>query len=210
MLSQREKTVVLENFEGENQPIEIINELNDGQSGAAVYTVEFGESRKLGVMKIQEINETGLHNKAFLQARENSVEGFIPKIIDEVEIQCKNNLRRFGVLYELGGDTVLGIKTLKYSLENELALVKQTSEQVAKFLYTWNKPHTSEIKSPIDIVKSSLGYRFMDAKLIKAFETLMIDEDKKWLVIDGVDKFFPNPYKFFTDEAVWKGNEIKY
>ncbi|MGH4117794.1 EAL domain-containing protein [Clostridium sp.] len=210
MLSQREKTVVLENFSAENQPIEIINELNDGQSGAAVYTVEFGESRKLGVLKIQEINETGLHNKAFLQARENSVEGFIPKIIDEVEIQCKNNLRRFGVLYELGGDTVLGIKTLKYSLENELALVKQTSEQVAKFLYTWNKPHTSKIKSPIDIVKRSLGYRFMDAKLIKAFETLMIDEDKKWLVIDGVDKFFPNPYKFFTDEAVWKGNEIKY
>jgi EAL domain-containing protein (putative c-di-GMP-specific phosphodiesterase class I) len=210
MLSQREKAVVLENFAAENQPIEIINELNDGQSGAAVYTVEFGESRKLGVMKIQEINETGLHNKAFLQARENSVEGFIPKIIDEVEIQCKNNSRRFGVLYELGGDTVLGIKTLKYSLENELALVKQTSEQVAKFLYTWNRPYTSEIKSPIDIVKSSLGYRFMDAKLVKAFETLMIDEDKKWLVIDGVDKFFPNPYKFFTDEAVWNGNEIKY
>ncbi|MBK5240590.1 EAL domain-containing protein [Clostridium sp.] len=210
MLSQREKAVVLENFAAENQPIEIINELNDGQSGAAVYTVEFGESRKLGVMKIQEVNETGLHNRAFLQARENSVEGFIPKIIDEVEIQCKNDSRRFGVLYELGGDTVLGIKTLKYSLENELALVKQTSEQVAKFLYTWNRPYTSEIKSPIDIVKSSLGYRFMDAKLVKAFETLMIDEDKKWLVIDGVDKFFPNPYKFFTDEAVWNGNEIKY
>lgn len=210
MLSQKEKTMVLENFAKENQPIEIINELNDGQSGAAVYTVEFSESRKLGVLKIQEINESGLHNKAFLQSRENFVEGFIPKIIDEVEIQCKNNSRRFGVLYELGGDNVLGIKTLKYSLENELALVKQTSEQVAKFIYTWNKPHTSEIKSPIDIVKSSLGYRFMDAKLIKAFETLMIDEDKKWLVIDGVDKFFPNPYKFFTDEGVWKGNEIKY
>ncbi|MGK0469506.1 EAL domain-containing protein [Clostridium sp.] len=210
MLSQREKTMVLEYFSTENQPIEIINELNDGQSGAAVYTVEFGESRKLGVLKIQEINESGLHNIAFLQSRENSIEGFIPKIIDEVEILCKNNIKRFGVLYELGGDTVLGIKTLKYSLENELALVKQTSEQVAKFLYTWNKPHTSEIKSPIDIVKSSLGYRFMDSKLIKAFETLMIDEDKKWLVIDGVDKFFPNPYKFFTDEAVWNGNQIKY
>ena len=210
MLSQREKTMVLEYFSVENQPIEMINELNDGQSGAAVYTVEFGESRKLGVLKIQEVNESGLHNKAFLQSRENSIEGFIPKIIDEVEIQCKNNLKRFGVLYELGGDTVLGIKTLKYSLENELALVKQTSEQVAKFLYTWNKPHASEVKSPIDIVKSSLGYRFMDTKLIKAFETLMIDEDKKWLVIDGVDKFFPNPYKFFTDEAVWNGNQIKY
>jgi EAL domain-containing protein (putative c-di-GMP-specific phosphodiesterase class I) len=210
MLSQREKTMVLKNFSIENQPIEIINELNDGQSGAAVYTVEFGEYRKLGVLKIQEINESGLHNIAFLQSRENSIEGFIPKIIDEVEILCKNNIKRFGVLYELGGDTVLGIKTLKYSLENELALVKQTSEQVAKFLYTWNKPHTSEIKSPIDIVKSSLGYRFMDAKLIKAFERLMIDEDKKWLVIDGVDKFFPNPYKFFTDEAVWNGNQTKY
>ena len=210
MLSQQEKIMVLENFKEENQPIEIINELNDGESGAAVYTVEFGESRKLGVLKIQEMNESGLHNKAFLQSRENSIEGYIPKIIDEVEIKCKNNLKRFGVLYELGGDNVLGIKTLKYSLENELALVKQTSEQVAKFLYTWNKPHTSEIKSPIDIMKTSLGYRFMDEKLIKAFETLMIDEDKKWLVIDGVDKFFPNPYRFFTDEGVWRGSEIKY
>ncbi|MBU3113134.1 EAL domain-containing protein [Clostridium lacusfryxellense] len=210
MLSQQEKTMVLENFAKENQPIEIINELNDGESGAAVYTVEFGESRKLGVLKIQEMNESGLHNKAFLQSRENSIEGYIPKIIDEVEIQCENNLRRFGVLYELGGDNVMGIKTLKYSLENELALVKQTSEQVAKFLYTWNKPHTSKIKSPIDIMKSSLGYRFMDKKLLKAFEVLMIDEDKKWLVIDGVDKFFPNPYNFFTDEEVWHGSEIKY
>jgi EAL domain-containing protein (putative c-di-GMP-specific phosphodiesterase class I) len=210
MLSQQEKTMVLENFAKENQPIEIINELNDGESGAAVYTVEFGESRKLGVLKIQEINETGLHNKAFLQSRENSIEGYIPKIIDEVEIQSANNLRRFGVLYELGGDNVMGIKTLKYSLENELALVKQTSEQVAKFLYTWNKPHTSKIKSPIDIIKSSLGYRFMDEKLVKAFENLMIDEDKKWLVIDGVDKFFPNPYNFITDEEAWHGREIKY
>ena len=210
MLNQQEKIMVLENFAEENQPIEIINELNDGQSGAAVYTVEFGESRKLGVLKIQEINESGLHNKAFLQSRENFIEGYIPKIIDEVEIKCENNSRRFGVLYELGGDNVLGIKTLKYSLENELALVKQTSEQVAKFLYTWNKPHTSEIKSPIDIVKTSLGYRFMDEKLIKAFETLMIDEDEKWLVIEGVDKFFPNPYKFFTDEEMWGNSQIKY
>ena len=210
MLSQQEKTMVLENFAKEIQPIEIINELNNGKSGAAVYTVEFGESRKLGVLKIQEMNESGLHNKAFLQSRENSIEGYIPKIIDEVEIQCENNLKRFGVLYELGGDNVMGIKTLKYSLENELALVKQTSEQVAKFLYTWNKPHSSKIKSPIDIMKSSLGYRFMDEKLIKAFEILMIDKDKKWLVIDGVDKFFPNPYKFFMDEEVWHGSEIKY
>ncbi|MGH4052480.1 MAG: EAL domain-containing protein [Clostridium sp.] len=210
MLSQQEKTMILDNFAKENQPIEIINELNDGESGAAVYTVEFGESRKLGVLKIQEINESGLHNKAFLQSRENSIEGYIPSIIDEVEIQGKNNLKRFGVLYELGGDNVMGIKTLKYSLENELALVKQTSEQVAKFLYTWNKPHTSKIKSPIDIMKSSLGYRFMDEKLIKAFENLTIDEDKKWLVIDGVDKFFPNPYNFFTDEEVWNGTQVKY
>jgi len=111
MLSQQEKTMVLENFAKENQPIEIINELNDGESGAAVYTVEFGESRKLGVLKIQEINESGLHNKAFLQSRENSIEGYIPSIIDEVEIQCENNLKRFGVLYELGGDNVMGIKT---------------------------------------------------------------------------------------------------
>jgi len=59
-------------------------------------------------------------------------------------------------------------------------------------------------------MKTSLGYRFMDEKLIKAFETLMIDEDKKWLVIDGVDKFFPNPYRFFTDEEAWGGSEIKY
>ena len=66
MLSQQEKIMVLENFKEENQPIEIINELNDGESGAAVYTVEFGESRKLGVLKIQEMNESGLHNKAFL------------------------------------------------------------------------------------------------------------------------------------------------
>src|SRR5665647_402163 len=124
MLSQQEKIMVLENFSKENQPIEIINELNNGESGAAVYTVEFGESRKLGVLKIQEMNEGGLHNKAFLQSRENSIEGYIPKIIDEVEIQCENNLKRFGVLYELGGDNVMGIKTLKYSLENELALVK--------------------------------------------------------------------------------------
>ena len=210
MLSQQEKIMVLGNFAEENQPIEIINELNNGQSGAQVYTVEFGESRKLGVLKIQELNESGLHNKAFLQSRENSIEGFIPKIIDEVEIHSESNLRRFAVLYELGGDNVLGIKTLKYSVENELALVKQTSEQVAKFLYTWNKPHTSDIKSPIDIVKTSLGYRFMDEKLIKAFETLMIDEDKEWLVIDGVDKFFPNPYKFFTNEKVWCGNKVKY
>lgn len=210
MLSQQERIMVLENFAEENQPIEIINELNDGQSGAQVYTVEFGESRKLGVLKIQEMNESGLHNKAFLQSRENSIEGYIPMIIDEVEIQSESKLRRFAVLYELGGDNVLGIKTLKYSLENELALVKQTSEQVAKFLYTWNKPHTSDIKSPIDIVKTSLGYRFMDEKLVKAFETLMIDEDKTWLVIDGVDKFFPNPYKFFTDEKVWCGSKIKY
>jgi len=210
MLSQVEKIMVLGNFAEENQPIEIINELNNGQSGAQVYTVEFGESRKLGVLKIQELNESGLHNKAFLQSRENSIEGFIPKIIDEVEIHSENNFRRFAVLYELGGDNVLGIKTLKYSVENELALVKQTSEQVAKFLYTWNKPHTSDIKSPIDIVKTSLGYRFMDEKLIRAFETLMIDEDKEWLVIDGVDKFFPNPYKFFTNEKIWCGNKVKY
>jgi len=210
MLSQQEKIMVLKKFSEENQPIEIINELNDGQSVAAVYTVEFGESRKLGVLKIQEMNESGLHNSAFLQSTENSIEGYIPKIIDEVEIQCKNNLKRFGVLYELGGDNVLGIKTLKYSLENELALVKQTSEQVAKFLYTWNKPHISEIKSPIDIMKTSLGYRFMDKKLINAFEKLMINDDKKWLAIDGVDKFFPNPYKFFTDEEVWCGSEMKY
>lgn len=210
MLSQKEKIMILENFSDENQPIEIINELNDGQSEAAVYTVEFSESRKLGVLKIQEMNESGLHNKAFLQAIENGIEGYIPKIIDEVEIQCENNLKRFGVLYELGGDNVLGIKTLKYSMENELALVKQTSEQVAKFIYNWNKPHTSEIKSPIDIMKTSLGYRFMDEKFIKGFETLMIDEDKKWLVIDGVDKFFPNPYKFFADEKVWCGRKIKY
>ncbi|MBU3092491.1 EAL domain-containing protein [Clostridium sp. CM028] len=210
MLSQKEKTMILENFAEENQPIEIINKLNDGQSEAAVYTVEFSESRKLGVLKIQEMNESGLHNKAFLQAIENGIEGYIPEIIDEVEIQCENNLKRFGVLYELGGDNVLGIKTLKYSMENELALVKQTSEQVAKFLYNWNKPHISEIKSPIDIMKTSLGYRFMDEKFIKGFETLMIDEDKKWLVIDGVDKFFPNPYKFFADEKVWCGRKIKY
>ncbi|MCB2291240.1 EAL domain-containing protein [Clostridium sp. CS001] len=210
MLSQQERIMVLENFAEENQPIEIINELNDGQSGAQVYTVEFGESRKLGVLKIQEMNESGLHNKAFLQSRENSIEGYIPMIIDEVEIKSESKSRRFAVLYELGGDNVLGIKTLKYSLENELALVKQTSEQVAKFLYTWNKPHTSDIKSPINIVKTSLGYRFMDEKSIKAFETLMIDEDKTWLVIDGVDKFFPNPYKFFTDPKVWGGSKIKY
>ena len=170
MLSQKEKIMILENFAEENQPIEIINELNDGQSEAAVYTVEFSESRKLGVLKIQEMNESGLHNKAFLQAIENGIEGYIPKIIDEVEIQCENNLKRFGVLYELGGDNVLGIKTLKYSIENELALVKQTSEQVAKFLYNWNKPHTSEIKSPIDIMKTSLGYRFMDEKFIKGLD----------------------------------------
>lgn len=210
MLSQKEETMILKKFAKENQPIEIINELNDGQSGAGVYTVEFGEFRKLGVLKIQEMNESGLHNKAFLQSRENSIEGYIPRIIDEVEIQCENNLKRFGVLYELGGDNVMGIKTLKYSLENELALVKQTSEQVAKFLYTWNKPHTSEIKSPIDIIKSSLGYRFMDEKLLKAFEILMIDDDKKWLVIDGVDIFFPNPYRFITDKDVWNGSQIKY
>lgn len=210
MLSQQERIMVLENFAEENQPIEIINELNDGQSGAQVYTVEFGESRKLGVLKIQEMNESGLHNKAFLQSRENSIEGYIPMIIDEVEIKSESKSRRFAVLYELGGDNVLGIKTLKYSLENELALVKQTSEQVAKFLYTWNKPHTSDIKSPINIVKTSLGYRFMDEKSVKAFETLMIDEDKTWLVIDGVDKFFPNPYKFFTDPKVWGGSKIKY
>src|SRR4051812_36237507 len=100
MLSHQEKIVVLQNFEEQNQPIEIINQLNDGQSGAEVYTVEFGESRKLGVLKIQEMNESGLHNKAFLQSRENSIEGYIPKIIDEVEIQSENNLGKFAVLYE--------------------------------------------------------------------------------------------------------------
>jgi len=102
MLTQQEKQKVLENLSEENQPIEIINELNNGESGAAVYTVEFGESRKLGALKIQEMNESGLHNKAFLQSRENSIERYIPIIIDEVEIQCVDNLRRFGVLYELG------------------------------------------------------------------------------------------------------------
>ncbi len=189
--------------------IEIEKRITKGLSGANVYLVLIFNEKTidLAIAKFQKVsernvNELELHQKVLKIVQGHNLEQYVPKIKT-----CAEYENWYGVLYELVGDCVVESKTLNYAIYNELPNISDISKNISSILYNWNLPYQSKDIHPIDIVEHSLGSRFFDERMMKAFEKIGVNNDDLWLTFDGIYEVFPNPMKFLQDRSLW-GMEI--
>jgi hypothetical protein len=133
---------------------------------------------------------------------------YIAKLISSYEIKDKSKSVLYVNLYDLAGDDIYNSETFLDKVLNEDDLKDNIISAITKFLFTWNKEHVKKHISPIDIVKSELSYRYMDDKYIKAYKSIGVSSDVKWISLDGTDILLPNPYYYFNNEDVWEGLKV--
>lgn len=190
-------------------PIEIFKELGGGLSGAEIHIVEYSELRRLGVLKIDTINEADSLNKAFHLAEKNKYEKNLAKLVEFCELTDDNNSKKYVYLYELVGDNLRDIKTLFRFLKNESSTIKPIINKIVDFLFKWNLKHDKGKIHPIEIVRNCLVYRLNDKKYNQSFQELNISQSKPYFFLDNTKEFLPNPYYFLSNEDIWKDKNDK-
>ncbi|WP_158734568.1 EAL domain-containing protein [Alteribacillus sp. YIM 98480] len=197
----------LDRFNFDPKPRRIITPLTDGKSGAQVYIVRMKRSTAVVKIEKQQSDETieaEVHNKARnVVAKKNNKELFIPKIIDYKKVDNWH-----GVLYQFAGNSK------SYTLNNALTeendeYLESVTPIISEFIYNWNEEHNDDSMKPFDLVKQTMGYRFMDHKLLKAFKKLNISTDDNFIKFNESGMIFPNPAKFFTHESLWQNSWIE-
>lgn len=190
-------------------PVEILKTMTKGKSGAGVYMVEYGSDNKVGILKITDsTSELEIFSKAYEVAVKNSMHKYIAKMVANFSLNLEGQSELQANLYDLAGDDIYNAETFLDKVINEDELKDAVMAKLTKFIFTWNKEHEKKFLSPIDIVRNELSYRFMDKKFVKAFHELGIDNDVKWISIDGTDVILPNPYYFFSNEEIWEGLKV--
>lgn len=188
-------------------PVEILKKFSGGKSGAKVYLVEYGDDNKVGILKINNCDESEVFNKAYEIASKNNMHKYIAKLITNYEIKYKNTLLYVN-LYDLAGDHIYKSETFLDKVLNEDDLKDSIISKITKFLFNWNKEHEKKVISPSEIMRNELSYRYMDEKYEASFDEIGVPKDIKWISLDGTDNILPNPYYFFNHEDVWNGLKI--
>jgi hypothetical protein len=189
-------------------PFEILKKFKSGRSEAGVYMVEYGEANRVGILKITKKNEAEVFQKAFNLALDNNMQKYIAKLIASYKIHDKSKSTIYVNLYDLAGDDIHNSETFLDKVLNEDELKDNIISAITKFLFTWNKEHIKKSISPMDIVKNELSYRYMDDKYVKAFESIGVDKNVKWISLDGTDMLLPNPYYYFNNKDIWDGLKV--
>lgn len=197
-----------ENLKDKINPIEILKKLNGGRSGAGVFMVEYGLNNKVGILKITESNEAQTFNKAYELATKNNMHKYIAGIITNYKVKLENGKTIHANLYDLAGDDIYKTETFLDKVLNEDELSGAIISKLTKFIFTWNREHIKKYLSPIEILKQEMSYRFMDKKYVESFEAIGVDQNSKWLSLDGTDNILPNPYYFFSDEGIWDNKKV--
>ena len=189
-------------------PFQVLKTFKSGRSEAGVFMVEYGTANRVGILKVTKSNEGEVFQKAYVRASENNMQKYIAKLLSSYKIQDKNKSTLYVNLYDLAGDDIYNSETFLDKVLNEDELKDNIVSAITKFLFTWNKEHVKKNMSPMDIIKNELSYRYMDSKYIKAFESIGIHKDIKWISLDGTDILLPNPYYYFNNENVWKNLKV--
>ena len=184
-------------------PFQILKKFKSGRSDAGVYMVEYGSANRVGILKVTKSNEAKVFQKAYGLASENNMQKYIAKLLSSYKIKDKTKATLYANLYDLAGDDIYNSETFLDKILNEDELKDSIISSITKFLFTWNKEHAKKNMSPMDIVKNELSYRYMDNKYIKAFESIGIDKNVKWISLDGTDILLPNPYYYFNNNNIW-------
>ncbi|MCM3691447.1 hypothetical protein [Neobacillus niacini] len=184
-------------------PIDILKALTGGLSPASVFLVDYGETSKLGVLKIGPDNEVDSFNKVYNKAKENGYHHSIANLVVNFEIRNENGSTTYVSLYELAGDSLDEI-TYYRLLADESVQAKAASEKLMDFMFKWNKKHERAKLSPIENISNCLLTKLNDQKYRDAFSLLTIPENIKWLFLENTKEFIPNPFYFLSADPVWK------
>ncbi|WP_449536239.1 hypothetical protein [Ferdinandcohnia sp. Marseille-Q9671] len=193
------------NFDSTITPIEIDKELSGGLSGAEIYIVQYSQSKLLGILKIDEINEYDVIKRAIDCAKSNLYESSIAGLVQFCELKEEDGTKKFAYLYELVGDSLNDIKTFFRLVKNESGRLGAITEEIVDFVFNWNKKHHSVVMTPYEAVKNCLGYRLNDQKYVNRFEeSLNIPVPCQYIYVEEATVFLPNPLYFLKDDEAWK------
>ncbi|SDH78285.1 EAL domain, c-di-GMP-specific phosphodiesterase class I (or its enzymatically inactive variant) [Alteribacillus persepolensis] len=197
----------LDRFHFDPKPRRVISPLTDGKSAAQVYIVRMKRSTavvKIEKQKNNEAIEAEIHNKARnVIANRNNLASFIPEIIDYKTVDDWH-----GVLYQFAGNSKSYTINSALMEENDEYL-ESVMPLLSKFIYNWNEEHDDKSMKPFHLVKQTMGYRFMDDKLLNAFSELNVSTDDNFITFHESGMIFPNPAKFFTHESLWQDTWIE-
>jgi hypothetical protein len=195
-----------EKIDAKYLPIDILKTLTGGLTAANVFVVDYGETGKLGVLKISSESETDCFELVYQKAKENGYHQCIAKLMDYFEILDDENNVKYVCLYELAGDS-LDENTIFRLIVDESQKVKHSAERITDFLFNWNKKHERLKLTPIHILSNCLHHRLNDQKYVHSFSALNIPNSKKWIFFENGKEFLPNLLYFLTEEPDWRDKE---